>query len=120
MRLLTVVVLSGWFLACRRPTEVRGLYAGNDGTGDFIPCDKPHLLLHVSDSTLATRYRLTATAPHQLVFVRLRGIRTDSGSIYWSSHHFLVQQVVEVRVRRSHECPDAARPVAQLFARSPS
>lgn len=117
MRLLHIVVIAILVVACR-PTEVRGLYAANDGSGDFIPCDKPHLLLHVSDSTLARKYRLAATAPHQVLFVRLRGIRADSGSIYWSSHHFLVQQVLEVRERRNHECPEVPA-VAQLFARSP-
>jgi hypothetical protein len=119
MRLLVLVALSGAFVACRRPVELRGLYVSNDGTGGFFPCDQPNTVLRVNDSALTTSYRLKATQPYQLLFVRLRGVKTDSGSIYYSSHHFLVQQILEIRARRSGECPNVAPPVPLMFLRSP-
>src|SRR3989442_4215377 len=115
MRLLSFVVLSGLLVACRRPIEVRGLYVSHDGTGGFFPCDQPNIILDVSDSALATRYRLQATQPHQLLFVRLRGVRADSGSIYASSHHFLVQDVLELR-KRTGECPKVGDSLPQALA----
>jgi hypothetical protein len=120
MRLLSVVVLSGLLVACRRPVEVRGLYVSHDGTGGFFPCDQPNILLEVSDSALARRYRQQATQPHQLLFVRLRGVRADSGSIYASSHHFLVQRILEIRARRDGECPSVAKPVPPTLLLSPT
>ncbi len=119
MRLLSLVVLSGLLVACRRPIEVRGLYVNHDGAGDFFPCDQPKMILRVSDSTLATSYRRNATAPYQLLFVRLRGVRADSGSIYGGSHHFLVRQILEIRARRSGECPSIAKPVPPTLLLSP-
>jgi hypothetical protein len=119
MRLLVLVALSGVFVACRRPVELRGLYVSNDGTGGFFPCDQPNTVFRVSDSALTTSYRLKATQPYQLLFVRLRGVRTDSGSIYGGSHHLLVRQILEIRARRSGECPNVAPPVPLMFLRSP-
>src|SRR5260370_31765231 len=119
MRLLVLVALSSAFVACRRPVELRGLYVSNDGTGGFLPCDQPNTVLRVRDSALTTSYRLKATQPNQLLFVRLRGVRADSGSIYYGSHHFLVQQVLEIRARRSGECPNVAPPVPLMFLPSP-
>src|SRR5713226_7702028 len=119
MRLPVLVVLTGALVACQRPVELRGLYVSNDGTGGFFPCDQPNTVLLVSDSALTTSYRLKATQPYQLLFVRLRGVRTDSGSIYGGSHHFLVQQILEIRARRSGECPNVARPVPLMLLRSP-
>jgi hypothetical protein len=118
-RLLVLVVLAGALVACRRPVELRGLYVSHDGTGGFFPCDQPNTVLLVSDSALTTSYRLKATQPYQLLFVRLRGVRTDSGSIYGGSHHFLVQQILEIRARRSGECPNVAPPVPHLLLWSP-
>ena len=109
--LCSLVVISGLLVACRRPIEVRGLYVSDDGSGAFFPCDQPNMILQVSDSALATSYRLKATQPYQLLFVRLRGVRADSGSIYGGSHHFLVQQILEIRARRNGECPSIAHPV---------
>ncbi len=120
MRFLSLVVLSGLLVACRRPIEVRGLYVSHDGTGGFFPCDQPNIILEVSDSALATRYRLQATQPHQLLFVRLRGVRADSGSIYASSHHFLVQRILEIRARRDGECPSVAKPIPPLLLFPPT
>jgi len=119
LRLLVLVVLSGVCVACRRPVELRGLYVSHDGTGGLFPCDQPNTVLLVSDSALTASYHSKATQPHQLLFVRLRGVRTDSGSIYGGSHHFLVQQVLEVRARRSGECPNVAPPMPPMLLRSP-
>jgi len=118
LRHLVLVVLSV-LVACRRPVELRGLYISHDGTGGLFPCDQPNTVLLVSDSALTTSYRVKATQPYQLLFVRLRGVRTDSGSIYGGSHHFLVQQILEVRARRSGECPNVAPPIPPMLLRSP-
>ncbi|OLE00125.1 MAG: hypothetical protein AUG80_03365 [Candidatus Rokubacteria bacterium 13_1_20CM_4_68_9] len=112
-------MISGLLIACRHPIEVRGLYANHDGAGELFPCDRPKTMLQVSDSALATSYRLNATKPHQLLFVRLRGVRADSGSIYGGSHHFLVQQILEVRAPRNGECPGVAPPVYPALSRFP-
>ena len=119
MKLPRLVVISGLLIACRHPIEVRGLYANHDGAGELFPCDRPKTMLQVSDSALATSYRLNATKPYQLLFVRLRGVRADSGSIYGGSHHFLVQQILEVRAPRSGECPGVAPPVYPALSRFP-
>jgi hypothetical protein len=111
MRLLGFAVISAALLACQRTVEVSGLYVSDHGLGNFLSCDQPKAVVLVSDSTLATKYRLTATAPYQQVFVRLRGVPVDSGSIYGSAHYFVVQQVVEIRPRRSGECPTRAAPL---------
>jgi hypothetical protein len=105
MRLLALVVISGVLVACQRTVEVRGLYASDHGPGNFLSCDQPKTIVLISDSALAARYRLTATPPHRPVFVRLRGVPVDSGSIYGGKHYFLVQRILEIRPRRNGECP---------------
>jgi len=102
---LSLLVISGLLVTCRRPVELRGLYVSDDGAGTLFPCDQPKTMLQVSDSALATSYRLKATKPYQLLFVRLSGVTADSGSIYGGSHHFLVHQILEIRARRNGECP---------------
>ena len=115
MRLPSLVVISGLLVACTRPVELRGLYVNHDGAGAFFPCDQAKTLLQVSDSALATSYRRMAMTPYQLLFVRLRGVRTDSGSIYGGSHYFLVQQILEIRARRDGECPSGVTPILPMF-----
>src|SRR3989440_8862621 len=80
MRLLSVVVIASLLAACERSIEVRGIYVNDDGAGALVPCDQPKTLLTVSDSGLASRYRLQATKPYEPVYVRLRGVRADSRS----------------------------------------
>lgn len=116
MRFLGLVLISSVLAACRRPVEVRGLYANDHGPGNFLSCDRPETILLVNDSALAARYRLTATHPYQRLFVRLRGIPVDSGSVYGGQHYFLVQRILEVRPRRSGECPGGS-PILPLSSR---
>ena len=47
--------------------------------------------------------------------VRLRGIREDSGSIYYSRHYFLVDQILEIRPTRTGECPSAAASLSSVM-----
>jgi hypothetical protein len=117
MRLLSLVVIAGLLVACGRPIEVRGLYVIDDGTGAgaLVPCDQPKTLLTVADSGLATRYRLQATTPYELLFVRLRGVRADSGSIYGGRHYLQVRQILAVRARGAGECPNVASSVSSVL-----
>src|SRR5881397_1996364 len=99
MRLLSVVVIASLLAACERSIEVRGIYVNDDGAGALVPCDQPKTLLTVTDSGLATRYRREATKPNEPLFVHLRGVRVDSGSIYDGRHYLQVRQILEVRAR---------------------
>ncbi len=115
MRLLSVVVIASLLTACERSIEVRGIYVNDDGAGALVPCDQPKTLLTVSDSGLASRYRLQATKPYEPVYVRLRGVRADSGSIYGGNHHLRVGQILEVRARGAGECPNVANSVSSVL-----
>ena len=115
MRLLSVPMILGFLAACQRSVEVRGLYANDHGPGNFLACDHPKTIVLISDSVLAARYRLTVTQPSQPLFVRLRGVPVDSGSIYGGKHYFLVQRILEMRPRRNGECPGGS-PVLPLSA----
>jgi hypothetical protein len=117
MRLLGLVMMAGLLVACARPIEVRGLYVIDDGTGAgaLVPCDQPKTLLTVADSGLATRYRLQATTPYELLLVRLRGVRADSGSIYGGRHYLEVRQILEVRGRGAGECPNVANSISSVL-----
>ena len=118
MRLLVAVMISGVLAACQRPVEVRGLYANDHGPGNFLSCDHPKTIVLISDSALAARYRVTATQPSQPLFVRLRGVPVDSGSIYGGKHYFLVQRILELRPPRNGECPDGS-PVLPVSSTGP-
>jgi len=108
MRLLRLIPIVGVLVACERPIDVRGLYVNDDGSGALVPCDQPKTLLTVTDSGLATRYRREATRPPEPLFVHLRGVRADSGSIYGGKHYLAVRQILEVRARGAGECPNVA------------
>lgn len=109
MRLLSLVVISSLLVACHRSIEVSGLYVADARAGFFFPCDQPNTMWQVSDSTSATSYRLKATRPFQPLYVRLRGVKSDSSGIYGPAgsgrYHFLVQQILEIRPRGDGECP---------------
>ncbi len=114
MRLFPLAVITALVVACGRSVELRGLYAHDDGAGALLPCDQPTILLHVGDSALAARYRREATRPYEVLFVRLRGVRADSGSIHGGPHYFRVGQILEMRARQQGECPNVARSVSSL------
>lgn len=113
-RVRIVLLLSLVLAACHRPTEVRGLYVSQDGVGTFFPCDDAKATVAVQDSTLDARYRAAASGSVPM-FVRLRGVKGHSGSIYGGQRLFQVQQVLEVRPRASGECPGIAQPIAPLL-----
>src|SRR3989442_4109416 len=118
MRLLSVVAIAGLLVACGRPIDVRGLYVNDDGAGALVPCDQPKTLLTVTDSGLATRYRREATKPNEPLFLHLRGVRTDSGSIYGGTRHLGVCQVVEGGARGGGGGPNRAKPASSVFPRA--
>ena len=115
MRPLSLMMISVLVAACERPIEVRGLYVNDDGIGALVPCDQPKTLLTVTDSGLATRYRREATRPPEPLFVHLRGVRADSGSIYGGKHYLAVRQVLEVRARGAGECPNVANSASSVL-----
>jgi hypothetical protein len=115
MRGFALVLTAGVLAGCHATTEVRGIYVGDDREGTFFPCDDPTIIVRVPDSALAATYRRMADAPHQPVYVQLRGVRGHAGSIYGGPRYFLVQRVLEIRARRIGECPKVARPVAPVF-----
>jgi hypothetical protein len=102
-------------VACHRPTEVRGVYLGQDRSGVLFPCDDSRRVVDVSDSALAVRYHSVARV-HEPVFVRLRGIKGHAGSPKGSpQYYFLVHEILEIRVRASSDCPDVAQPITPLL-----
>jgi hypothetical protein len=129
MRTLTFFTLLSLLAACQRSVEVSGLYANAPttyaeappplvrSTGQFFPCAQPGSVWWISDSALAKRYQAAATHPQELLFARLRGVRADSGSVYWSAHHLVVQEVLELRGRRPGECPGAPDTLSQALGR---
>jgi hypothetical protein len=56
-----------------------------------------------------------ATAPGDLLFVRLRGVKRRSGSIYDGRRWFQVEQVLEIRPRASGECPKVAHSASTVL-----
>src|SRR5437762_14246442 len=112
MRLLRLIPIVGVLVACERPIDVRGLYVNDDGSGALVPCDQPKTLLTVTDSGLATRYRREATRPPEPLFVHLRGVRADSGSIYGGEHRLAGRHILRVRAGRAGGAPDAGHPAA--------
>src|SRR5438552_18252122 len=103
MRLLSVVAIAGLLVACGRPIDVRGLYVNDDGAGALVPCDQPKTLFTVTDSGLATRYRREATKPNEPLFVHLRGVRADSGSIDWGGPYLRGRQSLQGPARAAGE-----------------
>jgi len=104
MRLFNVLMISSLLVACRRPIEVSGTYLDGDRGGVFFPCDQLNTRWLVRDSTLAARSRLQSALDPSPLFVRLRGVRSDSGSVYGGSHFLLVRQIIETRAPRIGEC----------------
>src|SRR2546426_7676696 len=114
--LISVVLLGSCMLACHRSTEVRGIYVSQAGEGTFFPCEEPNTALLVPDSGLAARYQAEVGAPAALgVYVRLRGIKTRSGSIYSGRRYFVVKQILELRPRARGECAQVAHPISTVL-----
>src|SRR5260370_5927305 len=120
MRVLPVVAISALPAACHSPVEVSGLYVAYDDTGALVRCDNPDTILIARDSALAATYRVVATHPYERMFVRLSGVRADSGSIYGGSPHLLVQRLVRLRAPRGGGGPRPTRAVPLLSSAAPS
>ena len=105
MRILAAVVLVVTVVACHRSSELDGIYLTGNGPGTFLPCDSVNVMFMVPDSGLAAQTRAVAVSPGDLIFVRLRGVKRRSGSIYDGRRWFQVEQVLEIRRRASGECP---------------
>lgn len=103
--------------ACHdRPEEMRGLYLSQDSAGVFFSCTDATMVMHVQDSALAASYYELAGSTHQPVFVRLRAVPRDSGSIYGGRHYLDVREVIEIRPRAAEECPGIAQTTSPLQA----
>ncbi len=114
MRQFAVVLVCLLFVACHRASEVRGMYVNDDSSGTLFPCGDPKVAIAVPESALTVRYRATVVA-NKPVFVRLRGIKRQSGSIYSGRPYFQVQQILEVRARAPGECPGVAEPITTFL-----
>ena len=114
MRSYRKLLLLTLLAACHRPEEIRGLYLSQDSAGVFFPCDDATTVMHVQDSALATSYHKLADSTHQPVFVRLRAVPQDSGSIYGGRQYLDVREVIEIRARAAGECPGVAQATPPL------
>lgn len=93
-------------LACQPvPHEVQGIYLVNDTQGVFFPCDNGGSILRVQDSTLEARYRALGHTSGAGAYVRLKASERDSGSVYDSRHYLVLDSILEIRARRSGDCP---------------
>lgn len=106
MRLITIVA-AAILVSCRPQTELRGVYVSQDGSGILFPCDSVNVAFLVPDSVLAARYR-TLSSPVTPAYVRLRGVKKRTGSIYDGRRYVDVSQVLELRPRAAGECPKVA------------
>ena len=104
--------------ACHRSTDVAGVYVAQDGAGMFFACDDPKTVVIVPDTALVARYHAMTAGSHQPLYVQLRGVKGHEGSIYGGQRYFVVQQVLEIRARKTGECPHVAQPASQMLAPS--
>ena len=115
MRIVIVAAFAALLMACERPSELNGVYVSIDASGTLFPCDSANVALIVPDSALALRYHSMANAPADPFFVRLRGVKRRSGSIYSGRRWFQVQQVLEIRPRATGECSGVAHPASAIL-----
>jgi hypothetical protein len=95
--------------ACQRaPHEFQGIYLSEDRQGVFFPCDNGGSIMRVQDATLDARYRALGDSAGAGVFLRLRAEERDSGSVYESQQYLVLDSILEIRQRRSGECPGVA------------
>ncbi|HET7603785.1 MAG TPA: hypothetical protein VFK36_12255 [Gemmatimonadales bacterium] len=85
--------------------EVQGIYLGEDSQGIFFPCDNGGSVMRVHSAALQARYRALTDTGGTGAFVRLRAETRDSGSVYDSRHYLVLDSIMEMRARRSGECP---------------
>ena len=116
MRLGHLALLCLSISACHRATEVRGVYAYQNGLGSFFSCDDPHAVIFVPDTVLASRYRGLADSSSRLAYVRLRGLNTRSGSIYSGRPYFVVLEILEIRLTTGEDCPKITPPDESVLA----
>jgi hypothetical protein len=115
MRILSSAIVLVACAACHGSSDMAGVYVGMDRSGTFFPCDSANVALMVPDSALAARYQTLVASPGEPVFVRLRGVKRRSGSIYDGRRWFQVQQVVELRARGRGECPRVAHSASTVL-----
>ena len=115
MRILGSVVLAATVVACHRSSELDGVYLSGNGSGTFFPCDSVNVAFMVPDSGLAAQSYAVAASPGDPLFVRLRGVKRRSRSIYDGRRWFQVEQVLEIRRRASGECPKVAHPASTVL-----
>ena len=108
MRMLPAASLALACVACHGPSEIGGIYVSASGPAMLFPCDSANVAFLVPDSGIAAQYRAVAASPGEPLFVRLRGVKRRSGSIYDGRRWLQVQQVLEIRARASGECPKVA------------
>ena len=94
------------------------MYVVQDSVGSLFACDDPKKVVTVQDTALAARYRALAAGSTQPLYVRVRGVAGHEGSIYGGGRYFFVQQILEIRARKSGECPRVAQPASQMLAPS--
>ena len=109
MRALGLVMLAALLTACRGQTTLSGVYLNDGRMGLLFACTHLEHPVRVPDSALAAAYRQKVTAPAQPLFARLRGVTTDSGSVYGSTRFLEVRSVLELRPLKSGECPKVTR-----------
>ena len=108
----TALAIAAVLGACSPSEEMSGIYISQAGVGALFPCDDARIRFVVQDSALDAR----ADAAHP-AFVRLRGVKSRSGSPKGGGQrHFQVQQILEVRERASGECPGVAPSIAPLLS----
>ena len=92
--------------------EMSGIYISQAGVGALFPCGDAGIRFVVQDSALGARADAVQPA-----FVRLRGVKSRSGSPKGGGQrHFQVQQILEVRERANGECPGVGPSIAPLLS----
>ena len=112
---IALVAMFALLLSCQRPSELNGVYVSMDASGTLFPCDSANVALIVPDSALALSYHSMADKAGDPFFVRLRGVKRRSGSIYSGRRYFQVQQILEIRPRAAGECPAVAHPASAIL-----
>lgn len=115
MRVLCSAILVVALAACRRSSEMDGVYVSGYGSGTLFPCDSVNVAFMVPDSGLAAQYRVVAVSPGDQLFVRLRGVKRRTGSPKGGRRWFQVQQVLDIHPRASGECPNVAHSASTVL-----